>query len=652
MQKLFIDIETFSSIDLKTAGLNKYTTAEDFEIMLIGYAVDDGPVKVLDLTELDETAEEYQSFLDLLVDSSIKKIAHNAMFERVSFKRIGIDIPADEWFCTMVKAAYVGLPFSLAQVAKALEIKNQKLDTGTALIRYFSIPCKPTKTNGQRTRNYPRHARDKWKAFVEYLIADVEACREVFEELETYEFPKVDQELYFLDQKINDRGIAVDLDFVQAAINVATQNTDKIREEMVKLTQLANPNSLAQLKSWLSKRLNRQITALTKTDVDQLLKETDDQAVRKVLRNRQELGKTSVAKYEAMVNSEIDGRIKGLFQYYGANATGRWAGRLVQVHNLPRNYLRHLDFIREAVKDNDYDLLDLSFDNLSNILSQLIRTAFVPKDNHLLVVSDFSAIESRVVSWYAGEDWRLEVFKTHGKIYEATASKMFGIPFDDIDKGSKYRQQGKVAELAFGFGGSVGAISQMDINNEIPDDDKPNLVRMWRKANPKIVQLWKEVENTAIEAIENRRQLKLELPLTTLRIGYYEQTLYIILPSGHILNYWRPKLETNKFGGVGITYSSLKNGGWVRVDTYGGKLVENIVQATARDLLGNSMLRIDQAGLDIIMHVHDEVVVEAYYSETEQVYNELIDIMSEPVNWAPGLPLAAAGFISKYYKKD
>lgn len=652
MQKLFIDIETFSSIDLKTAGLNKYTTAEDFEIMLIGYAVDDGPVKVLDLTELDETAEEYQSFLDLLVDSSIKKIAHNAMFERVSFKRIGIDIPADEWFCTMVKAAYVGLPFSLTQVAKALEIKNQKLDTGTALIRYFSIPCKPTKTNGQRTRNYPRHARDKWKAFVEYLIADVEACREVFEELETYEFPKVDQELYFLDQKINDRGIAVDLDFVQAAINVATQNTDKIREEMVKLTQLANPNSLAQLKSWLSKRLNRQITALTKTDVDQLLKETDDQAVRKVLRNRQELGKTSVAKYEAMVNSEIDGRIKGLFQYYGANATGRWAGRLVQVHNLPRNYLRHLDFIREAVKDNDYDLLDLSFDNLSNILSQLIRTAFVPKDNHLLVVSDFSAIESRVVSWYAGEDWRLEVFKTHGKIYEATASKMFGIPFDDIDKGSKYRQQGKVAELAFGFGGSVGAISQMDINNEIPDDDKPNLVRMWRKANPKIVQLWKEVENTAIEAIENRRQLKLELPLTTLRIGYYEQTLYIILPSGHILNYWRPKLETNKFGGVGITYSSLKNGGWVRVDTYGGKLVENIVQATARDLLGNSMLRIDQAGLDIIMHVHDEVVVEAYYSETEQVYNELIDIMSEPVNWAPGLPLAAAGFISKYYKKD
>lgn len=650
MQELFIDIETYSDVDLIKSGVYAYVESAEFEILLIGYSIDDEPVKIIDLASGDKISLE---FMQAIVNPKVVKVAHNAMFERLALAQYGLVVPAEQWVCTMIKAAYMGLPFSLKQVAEVLDLDNKKLDTGTALIRYFSMPCKPTITNGHRTRNFPNHDTHRWSSFVDYLIADVEVCREIHIRLGDYSIPNFDKELYVVDQHINDTGIGVDISFADNAVYIDEYNTHKLMTEMKTLTGLDNPNSVAQLKKWISLRLNRTITTLAKDYVTQLLSEVEDHTVRRVLKLRQELGKTSTAKYGAMINSQVDGVIRGLLQYYGANATGRWAGRLVQVHNLPRNSLKDLHFARECVSDRNYDLLDLCFDNLSSVLSQLIRTAFIAKrPNSKLAVSDFSAIESRIVSWYAGEEWRLEIFRTHGKIYEATASRLFNIPFEQITKDSVYRQQGKIAELALGFGGSVGALSQMDTKNEIPEDEKPGLVRTWRKANPKIVKLWALVNDTAITCVQHGRTINLKLDYTSLKFSYNGEVFSITLPSGHVLNYWHPKLKTNRFGGIGLTYKSLTQGKWIREDTYGGKLVENIVQATARDLLGVALINIVDAGHEIVMHVHDEVVCEVYSETAEFQLNNMLEIMGTPVSWAPGLPLGAAGFLSEYYKKD
>lgn len=650
MREMFIDIETYSSVDLIEAGVYKYVESSDFEILLIGYAINSGPIQIIDLASGDKITN---TFLDLINDPKTIKIAHNAMFERLSFKQYGFNIPIHEWRCTMIKAAYMGLPFSLAQVAKVLTLESQKLDSGTALIKYFSMPCKPTIINGKRTRNLPQHDAIKWTNFINYLIADVETCREIHKRLNMYDLSAFDSELYVLDQNINDTGIGVDTTFAENAIRLDEYNTNRLKTELLTLTGLENPNSVAQLKKWLGMRLNETITTLAKDNVTQLLKDVEDHSVRRVLELRQELGKTSIAKYRAMINSEVEGVIRGLLQFYGANATGRWAGRLVQVHNLPRNSIYDLQFAHECVAECNYDLLDLSFNNISSVLSQLIRTAFKAKrSKDKLVVADFNSIESRVISWYAGEEWRLEIFRTHGKIYEATASKLFNVPFESVTKDSVYRQQGKIAELALGFGGSIGALTQMDSKNEISDDDKPELVRIWRRANPKITSLWNKINNAAIACVEQARTIILTLPYTKLKFSYNGEVFSIELPSGHILNYWHPKIKPSKFGSPGLTYMSLKQGQWIREDTYGGKLVENIVQATARDLLGTSMLRIHDSGYKISMHVHDEIVCEAHEDEAEQQLKHMLDIMGTSVLWAPGLPICAAGFISDYYKKD
>lgn len=647
--KLYIDIETYSSVNIKESGLFKYMESPDFEILLIGYTLGDTPYKVIDLASHEEMPED---FVEALLDPNVEKIAHNAMFERVAFNRVGLSVPVEQWTCTMIKAAYMGLPFSLAQVSKALDLETKKLDTGTKLINYFCVPCKPTITNKGRTRNFPEHDKVGWEAFKEYLKADVGACKEIDERLANYTIPEIDIQLYNLDQKINDFGIHADLAFVKNAIQIEEVNTAKLKTEMYTLTGLANPNSAAQLAKWLSSRLGKNVTSVAADAVKQLLTEVEDVTVRRVLTLRQALGKTSTAKYKAIINSAVDGRIRGLFQYYGANATGRWAGRLVQLHNLPQNHIADLDFARDCVLQNDIDTLEFSYKSVAGVLSQLIRTAFVPTKGNLFLVGDFSAIESRVVSWLAGEEWRLEVFRTHGKIYEATASKMFNVPLRDIDKGSPYRQLGKIAELALGFGGSVGALDKMDRNKEIPDEDKPGLVRTWRRANPKIVTLWREVNERAISCVSTGQTIVLDLAHTKLIFKYNGEVFTIVLPNGHELHYWRPKIKENKFGSPGLTYMSLKSGMWVREDTYGGKLIENIVQATARDLLGHNMLKLDKLGFDIVMHVHDENVVQTCECSAEDDLKLMLKLMGQDVPWAPGLPMAAAGFVTNYYKKD
>ena len=650
---LYIDVETYSDLELSDVGVYKYVSSPNFEILLIGYAFNNEPVQIIDLASGDKMP---QRFIDALFDNSIKKCAHNAMFERNAFRRIGYDIQPENWHCTMIHAAYCGLPLKLETIAEILDLPIKKANTGTLLIKYFSKPCKPSHANNNRTRNLPQHNPDKWQVFREYLHDDVEVARGIRQYLSDYTIPQFDKILYNLDQAINDFGISVDLDFVKSAISINEWYNEKITQELYDITKLENPNSLAQLKSWLSVKMKRNITSLTKESVNQLINETEDQIVRRVLELRQQLGKTSTAKYTAMMNCEYGPmhRINGIFQYYGANSTGRWAARLVQLHNLPRNYLNDLNLARQIVKENDGPLLEMMYGNVSDTLSQLIRTAFIPTEGNTFIIGDFSAIESRVISWYANETWRLEVFKTHGKIYEATASKMFGIPLDKITKDSGYRQRGKVAELALGFGGSTAAVTRMDINNEIADDDKPGLVRTWRYTNSNIVKLWTIVNNTAIECVKQHKRLLCQLEFTDLIFDCDGLTFSIALPSGHILYYWNPKISENRFGGESLTYMNLnqQTKKWEREYTYGGKLTENIVQATARDLLGYNMLKLYNLGYKIVMHVHDEIVVESPKNTAEQDFKNIINLLSEDVAWAKGLPMAAAGFISDFYKKD
>ncbi len=648
---LYIDVETYSDEDLTTVGVYKYVNSPNFEILLIGYAFDDEPVQIIDLASGDIMP---QRFVDALYDTDIIKCAHNATFERNCFRRIGYDIPPEQWLCTMIQSAYCGLPLQLAMVAEILALPVKKAVTGTLLINYFSKPCKPTFANGNRTRNMPWHDTKKWEAFKSYLHDDVVVARSIREYLSAYDIPKFDKDLYIIDQAINDRGIRVDINFAKAAIAIDDWFTSKLNKELYNITKLDNPNSLAQLKSWLSGRLKRDITSLTKASVTEMINTIEDQTIRRVLEIRQQLGKTSIAKYTAMLNCEYgeDNRIRGIFQYYGANSTGRWAARLVQLHNLPRNHIKDLDLARQIVAEGDGQMLEMCYGNVSDILSQLIRTAFIPAKGCTFLVADFSAIESRVISWYANEEWRLEVFRTHGKIYEATASKMFNIPLEQITKDSEYRQRGKVAELALGFGGSKDAITRMDLSNEIEDEIKPTLVRIWRKTNPKIVELWTKVNKLAIDSVKYRKRIVCNLPLTQLVFNCDGRVFTITLPSGHILYYWHPRIDTGRYDSECLTYMNLNQTTkkWVREDTYGGKLTENIVQATARDLLGYNMLQLSD--YSIVMHVHDEVVIEYPKQYAEQALDRVINILSKEVPWAKGLPMAAAGYITDFYKKD
>lgn len=648
MRILSIDIETYSSVDLVKSGVYPYTEAPDFEILLFAYAWDDGPVEVIDLTEVEDLPEDV---MNALTDPSVIKTAFNANFERTCIaKHFDIECDPAQWQCTAVHAAYLGLPGNLDGVAKCLKLEAQKDTKGKNLIRYFSVPCKPTKANGGRTRNLPHHDPEKWQQFIEYNRQDVEVERAIRKKLERYPVPEFEHRLWCLDQKIVDRGVMLDAELVEQAIKGDTAFHKQREDEAKALTGLENPNSVAQLKKWLEDEHNVNVTSLSKDNVAALIEQTENEDVKRVLRLRQEMSKTSVKKYQAMQRVRCrDGRARGLIQFYGANRTGRWAGRLVQVQNLPRNYLPDLALARELVRSGDHETLEMLYDNIPDVLSQLIRTAFIPSPGHRLIVSDFSAIEARVIAWLAGEKWRLDVFNSHGKIYEASASQMFGVPIEQITKGSDLRQRGKVAELALGYQGGVGALKQMGaLDMGLTEEELPELVQTWRGANPNIVQFWYDVERAALTAVREKRKVPLRHGIAFL---HEAGMMRIKLPSGRHLTYVRPKIGKNKFGKDAISYEGVGDQGkWMRLDTYGGKLVENIVQAVARDCLAVAMMRVADAGYPIVMHVHDELVVDAPHGFGS--LTEVEAIMSRPIEWAPDLPLKAEGFETDFYMKD
>ena len=648
MRILSIDIETYSSVDLVKSGVYPYTEAPDFEILLFAYAWDDGPVEVIDLTEVEDLPEDV---MNALTDPSVIKTAFNANFERTCIaKHFDIECDPAQWQCTAVHAAYLGLPGNLDGVAKCLKLEAQKDTKGKNLIKYFSVPCKPTKANGGRTRNLPHHDPEKWQQFIEYNRQDVEVERAIRKKLERYPVPEFEHRLWCLDQKIVDRGVMLDAELVEQAIKGDTAFHKQREDEAKALTGLENPNSVAQLKKWLEDEHNVNVTSLSKDNVAALIEQTENEDVKRVLRLRQEMSKTSVKKYQAMQRVRCqDGRARGLIQFYGANRTGRWAGRLVQVQNLPRNYLPDLALARELVRSGDHETLEMLYDNIPDVLSQLIRTAFIPSPGHRLIVSDFSAIEARVIAWLAGEKWRLDVFNSHGKIYEASASQMFGVPIEQITKGSDLRQRGKVAELALGYQGGVGALKQMGaLDMGLTEEELPELVQTWRGANPNIVQFWYDVERAALTAVREKRKVPLRHGIAFL---HEAGMMRIKLPSGRHLTYVRPKIGKNKFGKDAISYEGVGDQGkWMRLDTYGGKLVENIVQAVARDCLAVAMMRVADAGYPIVMHVHDELVVDAPHGFGS--LTEVETIMSQPIEWAPDLPLKAEGFETDFYMKD
>lgn len=662
MKELHIDIETYSSVDIKSCGAYRYLESVDFEILMIAYAFGNDPVQIVDLAQGEKIPIE---FLEGLKDPTVKKFAHNATFERQAFLNFGIMTPINVWHCSAVHAAYCGLPLSLDMVSKALHFGEDKakLATGKALIRYFSIPCKPTKANGGRTRNFPWHDLEKWEQYKQYCMQDVEAERGIEYRLKDYPVPDMERQLYILDQKINDRGIIIDSKMAKNAFKINEDYSAIIKEEMKALTGVDNPNSLPQLKKWIGEAIGKEVESLAKEDVSNLLAEEDNEEVREVLHRRQMLSKSSIKKYTAMLNCICsDNRGHGFFQFYGANRTGRWAGRLVQLQNLTKNYLPDLTLARDTVKTGDYKQVELLYGNVPDTLSQLIRTTFVAPEGKTFAVADFSAIEARVTAWLAEEDWRIKVFNTHGKIYEASASSMFGVPMDQIAKGSPLRQRGKVAELALGYQGSVGALTVMDTNNDIPEEEKQGIIDRWRAASPNIVQLWKDLEACAKRAIKLGGDTVVKSKHRGLEFCSNGRVLTIKLPSGRKLFYCNPQImpkTVRKPNGETWEAESIIYMGmdqvkrqWTRLDTYGGKLTENIVQAISRDLLAESMLRLDKFGFDIVMHVHDEVVCEIPTDDQDDDLSIMCQIMSEPVKWAKGLPLAADGYLTEYYKKD
>lgn len=643
--KVYVDIETYCDVDLKKTGVYPYFESPYFEILLIGYAVDEGPVEVFEFND----AEAFGKFFTKVANAK-ELIAHNATFERLAFRAKSTHIP--RWLCTMVKASYCGLPRSLDEAGKALGLPIQKSASGKALIRYFSMPCKPTKTNGGRTRNLPHHDPEKWEAFKDYLRDDVATTRELEKALRGYTF--TEEENYLLDQKINDRGVLLDRDLVYNAIDLDKRTVHALTVEARKLTGLDNPNSLAQLGGWLSDQIGEEINDLRKDTVKDLIARLPSGPARRALEIRQKTSNTSVKKYSAAASYICgDGRARGLFAFYGAGRTGRWAGRGIQLQNLPRNYMKTLDEARDLIKQGDFDTLDFLYDDAQKVLKELTRTMLIPSPGNVFLIADFSAIEARVLAWLAGERWRLDVFETHGKIYEASAAAMFCVPIEEIDKGSPYRQKGKIAELALGYQGAVGALKTMGGEAMgLDDNEMKQIVTRWRKANKQIVNYWQRVEKAAKLALENPQK---GFKVGALRFLYNREALTIELPSGRLLIYQKARLGKGRFGEVVKYYGTDQTTGrWALLETYGGKLVENIVQAVSRDLLAFSIKNVDAAGYKIVLHVHDEIVVEAdleLYPASLKLERLIAEMIKKPT-WAEGLPLDADGFTAKYYQKD
>ncbi|EQC0525433.1 DNA polymerase [Listeria monocytogenes] len=639
---LRIDIETYSGRDIKSCGAYAYTESEDFEILLFAYAYDDEPVKVIDLT-IDEIPD---TVLEDLTNQKVLKTAHNANFERTCLaKYYNRQMPPGQWQCTMVHGTLLGLPASLDMMSKALRLAQEKDNEGKALIRYFCMPCKPTKANGGRTRNYPEHASEKWAKFIEYCRQDVVVERAISKKIAKFPFPEDEQRNWELDQRIADKGVRIDVDLVKHAIACQERYQASLSKKAKGLTGLENPNSVQQLKDWLAD-MGYPVSSLNKDSVSELLADEDlDDDVREMLLLRQEMSKTSIKKYEKMQHARChDGRVRGLLQFNGANRTGRWAGRLVQVQNLPRNYIKDIADVRKDLKAGDYEAFEMMYSNVPDVLSQLIRTAFIAEDGYTFDITDFSAIEARVIAWLAGERWRLDVFNSHGKIYEASASQMFHIPIEEVDK--NLRQKGKVSELALGYNGGVNALIAMGaLEMGLKENELQGIVDAWRKASPAITSLWRGVEKHAKLAISTRKSQKYK----GLTFYYEAGILFIKLPSDRNLAYFRAKLVPGKYGPQ-ICYEGVTDKGWRKQYTYGGKLVENIVQAIARDCLAISLRRIEDAGIDTVMHVHDEAITEV--QESESSVDKLNAILAEPIPWAPGLPLQGDGFSSDFYMKD
>ena len=643
MKKLSIDLETYSSVDLGKSGVYKYAESEDFEILLFAYSIDDGEVKVIDLASGEIIPEE---ILSALSDENIEKWAFNANFERVCLSRfLGKRLKPQGWYCTMIWSAYLGLPLSLEKVGEVLKLDKQKMNEGKALIRYFSIPCKPTKTNGMRTRNLPHHDLEKWSTFKEYNQRDVETEMAIKKKISAFPMPHSEWKNYWIDQNINDRGILIDEVLVDSAIKFDEILRDENMDRAIELTGLENPNSPLQLKEWLNRK-GLEIDSLAKKDVESALKNAEGD-IKEVLELRQELSKSSVRKYDAMKNVKgKDNRARGLIQFYGANRTGRYSGRLIQVQNLRRNNLKDLDLARSLVKNRDYETMEILYESPSDILSQLIRTAFIAKEGTRFIISDFSAIEARVLAWLAEEQWVLEAFENGEDIYCRTASRMFGVPVEKHGVNGHLRQKGKIATLACGYQGALGALKAMGgIEMGLSEDELQSIVDSWREANPNIVSLWWDIDSVVKRVVKTRSKEGYK----NLVISYEKGILFIQLPSKRRLAYPKAKIGMNRFGGESIVYEGIVVGNkWDKTESYGGKFVENIVQAIARDILAEAMMRIENEGFNIVMHIHDEVVIESDSSSIE----EINEIMSLVPSWAPGLILDADGFESEFYKKD
>lgn len=661
---LSIDIETKSSVDIGKAGLYRYAQSEDFEILLFAYQLDEGEVFVVDLANGEKIPP---LIVDALSNPFVLKHAYNAAFEWYCLNRAGYETPLHEWRCTMIHGLYCGYTAGLDATGKAIGLPQDKLklNTGKALIRYFCVPCKPTKSNGNRTWNLPKHAPEKWELFKAYCKQDVVTEHEILKRLSAFPVPLEEEELWQQDIQMNAFGVKVDTELIEGALTIGSISHSELIGEAGEITDLSNPNSTAQLKAWIEKELtnywNRklELPGLKKEDVTALLECVDiPKNVRRVLEIRQQLGKTSVKKYTAMETARgTDDRVRGLTQYYGANRTGRWAGRLVQLQNLPRNYISTLDYARNLVKEKNYAGIKFLYGNVPDTLSQLIRTAFIPSKEHKFVVADFSAIEARVIAWLAGEQWVNEVFATHGKIYEATASQMFHVPIEKIVKGNpeySLRQKGKVATLALGYQGGTNALIAMGaLNMGLTEEELPDIVQRWRNANPRIRDLWYAVENAALAAMQTAQPQGINGLIFRYEgeLEYGQSFLTVQLPSGRKLFYPKPFLQENQFGKMAIHYYTVgqQTKKWEVTSTYGGKMTENIVQAIARDCLAETLKRIDALGLQVVFHVHDEVIIDAPMNVTVE---EICGLMAEPITWAPGLILKGAGFESSYYMKD
>ena len=657
---LSIDVETFSDVDLKKCGVYKYAESPDFEILLFGVSVDGGEVTVYDLTSGDTVPEE---IIKALSDDSVIKWAYNASFERIClsvwlrrnypqyFSSYSIEedtvrnyLDPSSWRCSLVWGAYMGLPLSLEGIGKVLKLENQKMAEGKALIRYFCVPCKPTKANGGRTRNLPEHDPVKWSTFIAYNKRDVETEMAIQQKLSKFPVPDFLWEEYHLDQEINDRGIQLDMVLVEQAIAIDERSREELSAKMQQLTALENPNSVQQMKERLTKH-GLEVDSLDKKAVKELLK-TAPPELAEVLELRRQLAKSSVKKYQAMQNAVCaDGRARGMFQFYGANRSGRWAGRLIQLQNLPQNHMTHLEDARRLVRAGDYALLSALYDSVPEVLSELIRTAFVPRDGYKFIVSDFSAIEARVLSFLASESWRLKVFAENGDIYCASASAMFHVPVEKHGQNSHLRQKGKIAELALGYGGSVGALKSMGaLEMGLAEEELQPLVDAWRTSNPNIVQLWWDVDN----AVKTTVRQRLDTETHGIRFRYRSGMLFIILPSGRQLCYVKPKMGTNKFGGESVTYEGVgSTKKWERIESYGPKFTENVVQAISRDILMYAIRTLSHCF--IVGHVHDELIIECGMDVS---LDAICEQMGRTPPWIKGLNLRADGYETMFYKKD